>query len=252
MHQRLGSIITPWTDIILAQQGDPILRAKCLEELAGKYYEPIRAYLGAKSRVTQPADLDDLAQTFFQRFLEKSLLDILDREKGSLRGFLMRTADRFVLDEKRRGARHNASSPLTRGKNLQYMETEVDDKSPPPEDHFNRLWADELMRDILAAFKAECLDHGKRHYFQVAEQQLLYPERYGSPSYADTAANLGIDEKKVSNSLHRAKAILKDVTWRIVRATTASDKAATKELADLRRYYESYRVSKKLRTQGQV
>ena len=239
MSERLGSIRTPWTDIILAQQGDPIMRAKCLEELAGKYYEPIRAYLGAKSRVTQPADLDDLIQTFFQRFLEKSLLDILDRDKGSLRGFLMRTADRFVMDEKRRGQRHNPGSPLTRHKNLQFPETEADDDAPAPEGRFNRLWADELMRDILAAFKAECLDHGKRHYYQVAEQQLLCPDKFNNPTRAETAVNLDMDEKKVSNTLHRAKAVLKDVTWRIVRATTASDEDAERELADLQRYYST-------------
>lgn len=239
MNERLGSIRTPWTDIILAQQGDPVVRAKCLEELARKYYEPLRAYIGAKSRVTQPGDLDDLTQTFFQRFLEKSLLDILDRDKGSLRGFLMRTVDRFVLDELRRGNRHNPGSPLTRHKNLQYPETEADNDTVSPEDSFNRLWADELMRDILAAFKAECFEHGKQHYFNVAEQQILYPEKFNNPSYEETAASLNIDEKKVSNSLHRAKNILKDITWRIVRATTMSDEAAEKELADLRKYYSS-------------
>lgn len=237
MSDRLGSIRTPWTDIILAQHGDPVLRAKCLEELAGKYYEPIRAYIGAKSRVTQPADLDDLTQTFFQRFLERSLLDILDRDKGSLRGFLMRTVDRFVLDEKRRGVRHNAASPLARSKSLQYAESEVDDKSPSPADSFNRLWAEDLMRDVFAAFKAECLDHGKRHYYQVAEQQLLDPDKFGNPTYIDTAASLGITEKDVSNYLHRSKNILRDLTRRMVRATVETDNEVDAEMNKLREYF---------------
>lgn len=237
MTRRLGTLTTPWTDILLAQQGDPVLRAKCLEELAGKYYEPIRVYIAAKSRVTEPADLDDLAQAFFHRFLEKSLLDILDRDKGSLRGFLMRTVDRFILDEKRRGARHNSSSPMTRGKNLHSTESEVDNKTPSPEDGFNRLWAEELMRDVFAAFKAECMDHGKRHYYQVAEQQLLHPDRYDNPTYADTAASLGISEKDVSNYLHRSRNILKELTRRMIRNTVQSDDMVEREMGELRKYY---------------
>ncbi len=235
--QRLGSIITPWTDIILAQQGDPVLRAKCLEELAEKYYDAVRAYIGAKSRVKQPCDLDDMTQDFFQRFLERELLNVLDREKGTLRGFLMKTLDWFVLDEKRGAARHNAANPLTRSKSLPYAESVIDDKTPSPEDQFNRLWADELMNDIFAAFEMECQDHGKPHYYAVAKQQILCPKEFGNPQYADTAASLGISEKDVANYLHRAKSVLREQTWRRVRATVETDEQVEAEMHQLRKYY---------------
>ena len=237
MTNRLGSIITPWTDIILAQQGDPVLRAKCLEELAEKYYDAVRAYIGAKSRVKQPCDLDDMTQDFFQRFLERELLNVLDREKGTLRGFLMKTLDWFVLDEKRGAARHNAANPLTRSKSLQYAESVVDDNAPSPEDQFNRLWADELMHDIIVAFKMECQDHGKPHYYAVAERHILYPKEFGNPQYSETAAKLGISEKDVANYLHRAKKNLQNLTWRKVRETVETDEEVDAEIILLRKYY---------------
>ena len=237
MTDRLASIRTPWTDIVLAQQGDPAVRAKCLEELAKKYYEPIRAYIGVWSQARQASDVDDMTQDFFHRFLEKNMLDMLDRSQGTLRGFLLVTVRRFVLDEMRRGSRSNPNSPLTRHNSLQYSETVVDDTAPSPEDALNYQWAEDLMADIFAAFKAECQDHGKKHYYLVAEQQLLRPENFSFPTYADTAASLGISEKDVSNYLHRSRNILKDLTRRMVRHTVDSDDRVEKEMADLQRYY---------------
>lgn len=237
MTDRLSSILTPWTDILLAQRGDPAVRTRYREELAEKYYAAVRVYIGKKSRVTQPADLDDLTQKFFHRFLEKKLLDVLDRDKGHLRGFLMKTLDRFVLDEKRGAARHNPANPLTKGRSLQYPESVIDDSAPSPEDLFNRMFAEGVMRDVFAAFKAECLDHGKQHYYAVAEQQLLSPEKFGNPQYADTAAALSISEKDVSNYLYRAKGVLRNLTRRMVRATVETDEQVEDEMLQLRKYY---------------
>lgn len=99
MSERLGSIRTPWTDIVLAQQGDPATRARCLEMLAEKYHNPIRVFIQAALNITQPHRLDEVVQGYFRKFLEKDFLTRLDRQKGTLRGFFMASVKSFVLDE---------------------------------------------------------------------------------------------------------------------------------------------------------
>lgn len=235
MNRRLGAITTPWTDI-LAAQVNPELRARCLKELAEKYYEPIRGFIYSRSRVASQQDLDDMTQEFFTHFLEKNLFDGLDRERGKLRSFLMKVADNFVKDQKRLGGRQNPNSPLTRHSRLQYEESVANDSAPSPEDVFNRDWARALLADILDVFKAACFDKNKPHYYSVAEQQLLYPEKFDNPTYEETAASLGMDEKKVASIRNRAQKILREVTWGIVRGTVVSDGEADREMADLEKY----------------
>lgn len=234
----ISTIRTPWTAILAAQRGDPVVRARCLSEIAGKYYDPVRAYIGALPGVNHPEILDDLTQGFFLKFLEKELLDKLDREVGSFRQFLKTAVRNYVKDEAKRARRENPNSPLTRYQGLPAGEITIPDKDiSTPEEEFNHQWARDLMSDAIKAFKADCFDHNKQHYYAVFERHTLTPEFFDNPDYASTAKALDISEKDVANHLHRARLRFYALLREIVRAMVRSDEDVEKELADLRKYF---------------
>lgn len=237
MTERLDSIRTPWTDIINAQQ-NPALRAACLSRLAEKYREPVYMFIQRVLKVRQPDMADDLTQAFFLSFIENDRLDMLDRERGRLRGFLMTSVKRFVLDEMKKGERKNAASPFCKFERLPAGDDVLPDRSSPtPEEEFNRRWARDLFDDAVVAFRRYCGDKGKQHYFQVFERHVL-SEEAGAPSYEETARELGISTKDVSNYLGRAKKKFQTILRELVRMTVANDDDVDGELRDLLRYFQ--------------
>lgn len=234
MTDRISDVTTPWTDIVLGQQGSPELRLKCLEELARKYHAPIRAYIGGVFRLGDPAMVDDLTQGFFLSFIEKDTLAILDQNKGSLHGFLKVAVRRYVETEMRRGGRRRADSPFTSHHSLHESLAQPDQGAPTPDILFERAWADTMLDDILTVFKAECQDRDVMHYYQVAERLYLYPQDYGNPGKDDVARDLGLTEKQVDNHFQRSKELLTKVTWKVVRNLTTTDEEAKRDLAQLR------------------
>lgn len=229
MTDRLATIRTPWTDIIAAQQGDATSRQRCLSMLADRYYEPVRVFFRHMYNKLQPADIDDMTQEFFTRFLEKNFLDLLDRERGRFRGFLMTAARNFARDESDKRQRRKEL-------NHDYAESLGDNRQPrtsaPAEDDFNRAWARGLARDAVEVFRLEFQDKGKSHYYEVFKQQVM--DQIGS--YAETAASLGLTEKAVTNYLHRSKIRIREILEALVRESLTDPDDAADEMATLRKY----------------
>ncbi|MDR1612480.1 MAG: sigma-70 family RNA polymerase sigma factor [Planctomycetota bacterium] len=237
MTDRLSGVRTPWTDIVNAQL-DPALRARCLELLAEKYYEPIRSFIVAAMGVNRPEAADDLTQAFFLRFIESDCLDVLDRERGRLRNWFKTSVRRFVLDEMKKGNRGNAASPFCKLERLPGGDIAPPDRAgPTPEEEFNRRWARELFADAVTAFRRYCRDNGKQRCFQVFERHVLAGGKAAAPSYGETAAELGMSVKDVSNCLGRTKKKFQALLRELVRATVAGDGDVDAELRDLLRHF---------------
>lgn len=237
MTERLASVRTPWTDIIAAQQ-NPALLAKCLEQLAEKYHDPIHGFILRTLKINRPEIADDLTQAFFLHFIESNALNILNRERGRLRSWFKVSVQRFVWDEVRKGSRRNAASPFCELKRLPSGDIALPGRdSPTPEEEFNRRWARELFDDAVLAFRRYCGDKGKPHYLLVFERHVLVGGRQGTPSYEETAAELGISAKDVSNYITRAKKKFQALLRDLVRTTVAKDEDVDAELREMLRYF---------------
>ena len=182
---------------------------------------------------------DDLTQMFFLHFIESDCLEILDRKRGQLRNWFITTVQRFVWDEMRKGKRKNATSPFCRLERMPTSEIILPDKpNPTPEEEFNRRWARELFEDAVTAFRRHCGDKGKQHYFRVFERHVLLGGKAGPPSYEETASELNITVKDVSNYLVRAKKRFQALLRDLIRATVAKDDDVDVELRELLRYFK--------------
>ena len=157
MTKKLGSITTPWTDIVLAQHGAPELRAKCLELLAEKYREPIRRFIEAALGARKPEQADELVQGYFVKFLEGGFLDRLDQSKGRLRGFFMTSVRHYVQDEMAKGKAGASYSAYSKHHGLPPGENVIDESVSAQDEEFMRNWARQLMNEAIDAFRLTCL-----------------------------------------------------------------------------------------------
>lgn len=94
-----------------------------------------------------------------------------------------------------------------------------------------------VLKRCCWTFRADCLDHGRKHYYDVFEQQVILPDALNRPTYAETANRLNISEKDVSNYLDRARGRFAKMLRAMIRSTVEKDEDVEKELADLRKYF---------------
>lgn len=231
---------TAWTLIRQGQQAAPggETRHRCLEYLASTYREPVKKLVRAWG-VRDEATIEDRVQEYFTKFLEKDWLDDLDESRGSFRGFLRVSVRNFLLKQHEHDARRprqvsiDASSTST-----SEVHHELPSAQSTPDEEYDREWARSLMREAIALFKAECDENKLPHYWQVFDRHLLNADQYGSPSYKETAAALGLREGDVANYLHRSRERFAGVVRRLVRRTVASEAEVEEELEALSRYFE--------------
>lgn len=98
------------------------------------------------------------------------------------------------------------------------------------------VWAREFMDEVVDAFRMECYDHGKPHYFEVFDRRHLRPEHHGNPTNSQIAEALGINERRVANCLHNAKRNFNTILRAMVRASVGDESMVEQEMLDLEKY----------------
>ncbi len=229
---------TAWSIVLSAKDpGDDDFRSS-LEYLVETYWKPV--YLFTRSKGNRHERAKDLTQEFFALFLEKNFLKKVDREKGRFRTFLLTALTRFLLNK------HAREKALKRGgglRPLQSLDKLKDDElgtgyepaeGETPEDAFNRHWAQALLERVFGRLKDVCDHEEKDLYYKVLHHQFFETGSDGRrPSYKDIAERLKLSEVDVTNYLHRAKKIYKDLLRQEIRSYVTSEEAVDEEIRDL-------------------
>lgn len=238
----LDPLRTAWSVILAAQgdEGDAASRENCLEYLARTYREPVRLIVRTLG-IANPDEVDDLVQDYFTHFLEKSLLDRLDPERGRFRSFLHVSVRNFVFNERDKRKRRPRHLPLA-PPNPEESDLGLPEPAAPDDtalDRYNRSWAEAVMAAALDALKSDPVAGEGTLYYAVFERHVLAPERYGNPSYDDSATELSCLRSDVANHLHRVKKRLHTILRRVIRQTVSTESEVDAEMEDLRQYLGS-------------
>ena len=229
---------TAWTVVLAAQDpGDEDFRVS-LEYLVETYWKTVYLFVRSKGQAHEAAK--DLTQEFFALFLEKDFLRKVDRDKGRFRTFLLTAVTRFLLNS------HARQTALKRGgglRPLQSLEALKDDEigtgyepsqGETPEDAFNRHWAHALLERVFARLQEVCAKEGKEVYYEVLRQQFFETGPGGRrPTYKDIGDRLKLSEVDVTNFLHRAKKIYKDLLQEEIRSYVSTEEDVQGEISDL-------------------
>jgi RNA polymerase sigma factor (sigma-70 family) len=223
---------THWSVVLAAGDIQSPEATAALERLCRTYWFPLYAYI--RRRGHEPADAQDLTQSFFARLLQKNYPAQADRAKGKFRSFLLFTLNHFLSDEadkartQKRGGGQSPISLDAEQAEERYRREPVDDVTP--DKVFERRWALALLQQAAARLDSEHSAGDRFRVYSVLRQFL--PGEQTSLSYAEAAARLDLPESAVKSQIWRLRRRYRD----LVREEIAHTVATVSEVDDELRY----------------
>lgn len=193
---------THWS-MVLEAQGESPAAQEALEKLCRTYWRPIFAFL--RRQGLPPAEAEDITQGFFAQLLERRSFDAVRKEKGRLRSYLLGALKYFVADEQRRvmaikrgkGQQLISLDELRTGEGIEMEPVDA----MTAEMIYERRWALTVLERVLSGLKDEYRAAGNGALFDSLKE--LLPDEPGSPSQAEIAARLGMNENAVRQAFYR-------------------------------------------------
>jgi RNA polymerase sigma-70 factor (ECF subfamily) len=193
---------THWSIVLDAQGPSPAAEA-ALEKLCRTYWRPVHSFV--RRQGINPTEAEDLTQGFFALILERRDLDVVRREKGRLRSYLLTSLKHFLASEHRRAMtakRGKGQTPVSLEKLSENERIGLHSTDHLSADRlYERRWALTLMEQVLGRLKNEYDTAGNAALFDLLKQ--LLPDEPGAPSRAEIAAQLGMTENAVRQAFHR-------------------------------------------------
>ena len=180
------------------------VHGKALDNLLQQYRSALRAHLVFRMRVDRNR-ADDLVQGFIaEKILQRDLLAQADPTKGKFRALLVKSLERYTIDQFRKDRARRAMASLDDdGRPCN------EPRSPGPlPDAFDAIWARRLLQEVLVAMKKDCESTGQLAVWGVFECRLLAPTREGvAPlAYEELVDRFGFHSpEQAANALVTAK-----------------------------------------------
>ncbi len=195
---------TRWSLVLRAGAEETAQRSAALSELFRAYWSPVFAFLRRSGRSTE--DARDLAQEFFVRLMDGSLVSSADPSKGRFRTLLL-AGLRHLDANAYRAAR---AAKRGGGQELLPLDAVAEDEwqaaaagTDSPEVAFDRAWANVVMDRASARLRAEYHEAGKGTLFDALFPRVLVGR--GETGLAVVAQQLGSSESALKMALSRLR-----------------------------------------------
>ena len=211
-HGAVAFATTHWSMVLEAQGSSPAAEA-ALEKLCRGYWRPIYSFVRRQGAAREEAE--DLTQGFFARLLERRDLDIVRKEKGRLRSYLLVSLKNFLANERHRamaikrgeGRRLIPLEELRSGEQAHQHAGQAEHADLEPADNlspdriYERRWALTVLEQVFARLKNE---YGAAENARLFDwlKELLAGES-GQLSQAKIAGEFGMKENAVKQAFHR-------------------------------------------------
>jgi len=195
---------THWS-VVLTAQGDSPAAQEALEKLCRTYWWPLYGFV--RRNGYNPEESQDLTQGFFALLLERRDLDVVRREKGRLRSYLLVSLKNFLAKAKRRElavkrGEGRALVPLDELLAREHADLEPGD-TLTADRIFERRWALTLLEQVLTRLENEYRAAGNAELFDYLKEFLSGES--GRRSQAEVATELGMTENAVKQAFHRLR-----------------------------------------------
>jgi RNA polymerase sigma factor (sigma-70 family) len=195
---------TQWS-VVLTAQGQSPAADEALEKLCRTYWWPLYGFV--RRNGYGPEEAQDLTQGFFALLLERRDLDVVRREKGRLRSYLLVSLKNFLAKARRR----ELTTKRGEGRALVPLHELVarDHADLEPADNltadriYERRWALTLLEQVLVRLESEYRSAGNAKLFDYLKEFLS--DEPGRRSQAEVAAELGMTENAVKQAFHRLR-----------------------------------------------
>ena len=173
-----------------------------LDELLRLYLPVLRGHL-LSTRQVRPDRADDLLQGFLtDRVVERNLIAQADASRGRFRRFLLTALNRYVTDTYRRDSAAKrqpaGGSPLS----LDDVGEPVGSQ-PAAAEQFDRLWANEVLAEVMRRTRSACKGTNRMVVWAVLESRILLPVTAGLAPvpHPELARRLNLQDAAQSASL---------------------------------------------------
>lgn len=185
------------------------------EAVVVRYRSPVYEFV--RQQGLSHEDAEDVTQEVFIRITRDEFLRNADRRKGRFRTLLLAVTRNVIASFRR----HELAQQRDRRRQVALDNQDVPAEAPPDAE-FDRLWALNLVRHALERMK----DESCRQALQLQLDGL---------SYAEIASRLAWSEYDVTNTLHKARKLLRQEMERAI-AEYAGAGEVSAEIADLLKY----------------
>lgn len=200
-----GAFVTTRWSVVLAAQGSSPAAEEALERLCRTYWWPLYGFVRRNGYT--PEEAQDLTQGFFALLLERRDLDVVRREKGRLRSYLLVSLKNFLGKARRHefAAKRGAGRPLVSLDELVARErADLEPADDLTADRiYERRWALTLLGQVLNRLGEEYREAGNAELFDGLRE--LLADEPGRRSQADIAHSLGMSENAVKQAFHRLR-----------------------------------------------
>jgi RNA polymerase sigma factor (sigma-70 family) len=223
---------TLWTEVLRARDAASPGSSDALESLCRTYWYPLYAFVRRQGHAAHEAQ--DLTQAFFTDLLSKKFLEMVDREKGRFRSYLLARLKNFLANEwtyqrrQKRGGGMKLFSLDEAAAEGRYGEEPHDNATP--ERLYERRWAQTILDEVLGKLAAEY--EAPVEVKRFAELKRFLIEADEADSYAAVAARLSLSESAVKSAIHRLRQRYRE----LFRAEIASTVATSAEVDEEIRY----------------
>ena len=205
-----------------------------MEGLCQTYRSPVLAYV--RGRGYKADEADDLAQTFFTRFIERAQHAHADPARGRFRAFLLTALKHFLNDaaDHAHALKRGGHVPLRSLDSLVEGADSYDriQESETPERVFERAWAQAVLQSALSRLRDEANAAGKSELFNHLREFLI--ERPNDSDYARVAETLNLRRNTLAVAVHRLRNRLRELVCAELAETAADDANLDQELEELR------------------
>jgi DNA-directed RNA polymerase specialized sigma24 family protein len=215
--------VTRHSAIAAAKSDDPQERTAGHDALIRAYWKPCYAYARLRWRLSNE-DAKELAQEFFTRAFAEHLFARYEPARGRFQSFLRGCLELHAKKQREREGR------LVRGEGARAVEVEnageLSDAASEEqrESVFEREWRRHVLELGVEALRAQCAAQGKASAFALLERYDLHdPTRGPRPGYADLAREFALPETTVTNQLHWARGMLRELVLQELERAAGSE-----------------------------
>ena len=195
---------THWSVVLTAQGRSPAAK-EALEKLCRTYWWPLYGFV--RRNGYKPEEAQDLTQGFFALLLERRDLDVVRREKGRLRSYLLVSLKNFLAKARRRELtlrRGEGRALVSLDELLARERADLEPADGLTADRiYERRWALTLLEEVLTRLESEYQSAGNAKLFDYLKEFLS--DEPGRRSQAAVAAELGMTENALKQAFHRLR-----------------------------------------------
>src|SRR6266481_9104412 len=197
-------VTTHWS-VVLTARGESPAAQEALGKLCRIYWWPLYGFVRREGYT--PEEAQDLTQGFFALLLERRDLDVVRKEKGRLRSYLLASLKHFLGKAHRRAMavkRGGGRPPVPLEELLARERADLEPADTLSADRiYERRWALTLLEQVLARLGEQYRVAGSGELFEQLKQMLA--DDSDRPSQARIAQELNMTENAVKQAFHRLR-----------------------------------------------